>query len=768
MKQEYNQNSIKVLSDLEHIQTRPQMYIGENNNPHQLVSEIIDNAIDEVQAGFSDYCDINIDTKNNIYSVRDYGRGIPHGKKKLDDGSEKEVLEVLLTKSNSGGKFNNESYNFSSGLHGLGITITNALSEFIEITSYRNHKFVKAVAKSSLNVDLTYGESDEPSGTLVVFKPNKKYFVSDVIPTDFILSRCKVSSALGFKCNVYIDGVEQKSSYSIFDLIGNEQSGISTYINISPIEVISSTKERMKTAIRYTSDTTDRYFGFTNLLTNYLGGTHVQELSKTISQAWEEFLNSHKKMKPEIELKPGDFLVGIRAVCAVFIQKPEFSSQTKEKLTVNRKYFEELMEKFKKNFIKYLEENITIAQQLLKRFEEYRIAQNSLLSRKEISSIIKVNSDDSDNIRRRSVVSKLVECTSRKRDNTELFLCLDGETKIALTNGTTPTIRELAENYTEPFEVVSCDEFGNCISATAKNPRVTQKVNFMYVVGLSDGSTIRCTGEHRFLDKNTMKWVMAKELSIYQSLYRVKLNKTDDYDFVRVMSLDIEEVDNIPVYCLTVDNSFHSFALFNGLITHNCEGDSALGPYLYTRDKVTQAVIPLRGKILNVVGKSVKECLKNNEICDIANAIGAGIGNACDASKSRYERIILSADADVDGEHINCLLIALFVNLFPDIVKRGMLYITNPPLYCWGKSNKDFGGCSRIEDIPKSVKEYHRIKGLGEFQNDELKYFLVDKETRNICKVDFPSDIDEFNRIMGSTDGKFDLLKDLNIISYGV
>ena len=275
---------------------------------------------------------------------------------------------------------------------------------------------------------------------------------------------------------------------------------------------------------------------------------------------------------------------------------------------------------YKSQFIKYLEDNIVIAQQLIKRFEEYRISQNNLLSRKEISSLIKVNNDGEDNIRRRSIVSKLVECTSRKRKDTELFIV---------------------------------------------------------------------------------------------------------------------------------------------------EGDSAKGPFLFTRNKELQAVLPLRGKILNITNKSIKEAVKNSEICDIANAMGCGIGAACDASKSRYERIVISADADPDGLQINCLVLSVFINLFPDMVKQGRVYIAMPPLYCWGDSPKNYGWCNKAEDIPKSVKEVTRFKGLGEMENSQLKYFLVDPTTRNTLQVQYPADVDEFNRILGSSEGKRDLLTDLSIIEKG-
>lgn len=617
MKNNYSSDSIKILSDLDHIILRKGMYIGEAGDPRQLLSEIFDNAVDEVQAGFSEDLLIKVDTKNNIYTIRDWGRGIPHGKKKLENGEEKEVLEILVTKANSGGKFDNSSYNFSSGLNGLGLTITNALSNFLIITSYRDGKYVKVECTEAKNVKLTKGETTEKNGTEVIFQPNPKMFKTAVIPHEFILNRCSIASALGYKSRLIIDDKEFVTDSNIFSLIKEEDDKISTYLDIPEIDVTNKDKEMMKVALRYTSDTKDRYFGYTNLLSNYLGGTHIQVLSKNIVSVWENFIDKHKTLKPLTQLKPSDYLVGLRGVCAVFISKPEFSSQTKEKLVVAKNYFDELMTNFNKNFYNYLEENIVDAQRLIKRFEEFRIAQNALLSRKEINSIIKINEDTSDNIRRRSVVSKLVECTSKKREGTELFIV---------------------------------------------------------------------------------------------------------------------------------------------------EGNSALGPYLYIRNKETQAVLPLRGKILNTTGKDLKEAIQNKEICDIANSIGCGIGANCDASKSRYEKIIISADADPDGLQINCLVLAVFVNLFPDMVKQGRVYISLPPLYCWGDKPENYGWCNKVTDIPEGVKNMHRFKGLGEMNSDQLEYFLVNPNTRNVMQIEYPSDVDAFNKILGTSEGKGNLLKNLGII----
>ena len=595
------------------------MYVGEADSPKSLINEMMDNAIDEVQAGFSSEMIVYVDTENNKYSVRDFGRGIPHGKKHLDTGEDLETLEVICTKANSGGKFDNSSYLFSSGLHGVGITVTNALSEYFSVSSFRNKKYVKFTSHYGADGIIEYGKTDEQNGTIVEFVPDKNMFKTSTIPVDFIRNRCKIMTAFGFKARLIVDGEELDTSSSIFDLITEDSDdNIVDYAKLPVIDVQTPNGEKMKVAIKYTSATNDRYFGYTNLLVNSLGGTHVNELYKSIISAWVEFIDNHKKLKPLVDLKNNDYLLGARAVCAVFIMNPEFSSQTKEKLVVDKKYFKDLMDEFKKQFIKVLEDNILIAQSLIKRFEEYRTAQNKLLARKEISSLIKINEDSADSIRRRSIVSKLVECTSKKRDNTELFLV---------------------------------------------------------------------------------------------------------------------------------------------------EGDSAKGPYLATRNREKQAVLPLRGKILNVTYRDVKEAVKNQEICDIANSIGCGIGANCDASKSRYERIIISADADPDGLQINCLVLSVFINMFPDMVRQGRVFLSMPPLFCW-KTKSGYDWSNNINGVPDGVKAIH-FKGLGEMSDDELKYFLVDPETRNLIQVEYPTDIDKFNEILGTARGKHDLMVELGIIEEG-
>lgn len=320
----YTADNIRVLNDIEHIQLRSGMYIGEANDPRSLFSEMFDNAMDEVSAGHSSELIVDVDTKENRYTVHDFGRGIPIAKKKLENGEEKEVVEVLMTIANSGGKFDNNSYNYSAGLNGVGMTVTNALSETFTIRTRRGGKFVEATTHGSADVEIKKGKTMELHGTSASFIPNKKYFHSVKIPHEFIINRCKIASALGFRARCIIDAEEINTDCTIFDLIGEEDGKIVTYVDIPTVEVTNDAGESMKVALRYTSDTKDRYFGYTNLLSNYLGGTHVQCLSKAVINTWEALIAKYKNLRPVVELKPSDYLVGLRGICAVFISHPEF------------------------------------------------------------------------------------------------------------------------------------------------------------------------------------------------------------------------------------------------------------------------------------------------------------------------------------------------------------------------------------------------------------------------------------------------------------
>ena len=212
----YDENNIQVLSD---IKLRKGMYIGEAENAFQLFSEILDNSLDELGEGNGNEIKVVIDTELNKYTVIDEGRGIPIGKKKLETGEEKEILEVICTKANSSGKFNTNSYKYSAGINGLGITITNALSKHFEVTTMREGKAVTFTANYGEKESLTYSDiPKERHGVITSFIPDPEMFKHSKIPIDKIMDRCKVASALGYRVRLFVDKEEIDTDATIYDL----------------------------------------------------------------------------------------------------------------------------------------------------------------------------------------------------------------------------------------------------------------------------------------------------------------------------------------------------------------------------------------------------------------------------------------------------------------------------------------------------------------------------------------------------------------------
>lgn len=414
---EYNAQSITVMSDMQHMRLRYGMYIGDADNPRQLFSEAFDNAIDESQSGYSNLTEVMVDTKNHIYTVRDHGRGIPIGLKEGPDGNKVEVLQLLSTKAFSGGKFDESNYKIRGGLHGVGMGCCNALSDLFEISTHREGKAVYLHCEKGEVQNLKYYDTSEPNGVCISIHADDEIFDSIEIPISFIKDRCLVSKAFGFPVTLYIDGEEQELNVeSISDLLPEEE-----YSKYADFEISASidTGEFIKVAIRYNSDTSSKIYGYTNLLYNRYGGTHTRLLEQAIERVWSEYYSE----STEVNLRPSDCRVGLRALCAVFISEVSFSSQTKDKLTVPAKDLQKLIDAFADEFRNQLESNPEIRTALIRRFAEYRLSQNRLTSRKEIMELVKV-SDKTTNggVRRKSVVNGLIECTSPQLKGTELYL----------------------------------------------------------------------------------------------------------------------------------------------------------------------------------------------------------------------------------------------------------------------------------------------------------------------------------------------------------
>ena len=419
---EYGVESLEVLSPQAHVRLRKGMYIGDASNPSPLFNEIFDNAIDEAQAGFSERTDVFVDYKNNEYCVIDYGRGFPQGMiHNPQTDKDTEALELLCTTAFSGGKFNSNAYRICGGLHGVGLLVTNSLSKEFDIVTWRGSRRVHYAASKGETDKVVLSQSSEDlgSGTEVRFSPDPEMFEDVKIPLSHIGMRCKIATAFGMKTNLVViseDGTRKEIDVEsdIYDLLPPSDEGISEYYRHHFTVKDEDTGEFATIALQYTSDTKSYYRGYTNLLYNSSGGTHHKMLDSAIYEAWSKF-----DVK---DIKWNDIYLGLRGVVAVFISNAEFSSQSKERLSVDKSSLEHLRVLIVDEIYKWLSENDEVRESLIKRFQEYRAAQNKLLARKEIKSLLYVNESKGGQVRRTSVVRKLRECDSKVREGTELFL----------------------------------------------------------------------------------------------------------------------------------------------------------------------------------------------------------------------------------------------------------------------------------------------------------------------------------------------------------
>ena len=252
----YNSDNIKILSDLDHIRLRFGMYIGNNETPVSLFNEAIDNAIDEVVAGYSDslIVECQVNDKQATYVIKDTGRGIPTGYKEVN-GQNMAILEALITKSNSGGKFDNSAYLSSAGLNGVGMCCINALSDSLHIHSTNDGVTGEVnTIDGELIAPVEYKETREKSGTITSFtvKKDTKYFDDFVVPYEYIIHKLNTYQAFGIKNIKFVYNGEEVelTATSPFDLHKHPMDN-GKYALKGDIEVTNDKKEKLRLSLQY-------------------------------------------------------------------------------------------------------------------------------------------------------------------------------------------------------------------------------------------------------------------------------------------------------------------------------------------------------------------------------------------------------------------------------------------------------------------------------------------------------------------------------------
>ncbi|WP_332691783.1 DNA topoisomerase (ATP-hydrolyzing) subunit B [Halalkalibacter lacteus] len=419
-KQEYNENQIQVLEGFEAVRKRPGMYIGSTSSEglHHLVWEVVDNSIDEALVGYCDEITVHI-CKNGSVSVTDNGRGIPVGiHKKLG----RPAVEVVLTVLHAGGKFDNEGYKVSGGLHGVGVSVVNALSEWLEVEVKRGGKvywqrYLFGIPENDLEVINTTTET----GTKITFKPDETIFL-ETTEFDVNVIRNRLRELAFLNQGISITLIDDRDETEIFYKYDGGLLSFLEYLNqnkdgVSEPFICSEKKDEMTVniAVQYNDSYTSAIYSFANNIRTHEGGYHEIGFKSGITRVINDYARRYNLLKKtDPNLTGDDVREGLTAIISIKLPDPEFGGQTKTKLGNNeaRGITESI---FTEKFMKYLEENPESAKKIVNKSVSAVKAREAAKKARELTrrkNVLEVS----------ALPGKLADCSSKDASISELFI----------------------------------------------------------------------------------------------------------------------------------------------------------------------------------------------------------------------------------------------------------------------------------------------------------------------------------------------------------
>ena len=430
-KNTYHADSIKVLKGLEAVRKRPGMYIGDTDDGtglHHMVYEVVDNSIDEALAGFCKNIKVTINSDGTI-TVKDDGRGIPVD---IHKSEKKSAAEVIMTQLHAGGKFDHDSYKVSGGLHGVGVSVVNALSEKLKLEIFRDGKiyyieFKDGSAKSPLKI---IGKSKE-SGTQITFLPSKKIFSSIKFSANIIIKRMRELAFLnkGIKIS-FIDNSQKKSQFHEFKFNGGVLEFVE-YLDEKREKLINKNGNNLfkkpiyiegkkdhieiESSIQWNASYSEDVFPYTNNIFQKDGGTHILGFRSALTRVINKYANEHNLLKKnKLNISGDDIKEGLTCVLSIKIPDPKFSSQTKDKLVSSEvRMIVETVVNEKLSI--WFDQNPSIAKIILGKIIQAALARDVARKARE-------------NVRRKGALElsglpgKLADCQIAKQEGTELFI----------------------------------------------------------------------------------------------------------------------------------------------------------------------------------------------------------------------------------------------------------------------------------------------------------------------------------------------------------
>ena len=739
--------------------------------------------------------------------------------KKIDDGET--ILQRSFDKINTSGKTSVDGvYGGNSlGLNGIGAKLTNWLSSTLHVITYRDGKFEELWFKDGIFVKRKVGKSDRHSGTIVTWSPDSQFFKQNIPNMSMIESLLDHTTTF---CSGLTVELEYNGSKKIFKepdglngylarKVGEKEVFSQRFITDRSISVndyayeyggqtiflldsdfnskgiceqeftlyeetpqggqiqhkeiltiaksdcvIKEREENINIGITFTRDHSETIDAYVNL-GHTDSGAHITAFHGAIARAINKYaVEAGLLKKSDKSLSSSEVCDGLYVVFNITTTTAKYDAQNKSHIDdIDTTIINSVLSG---DFATWLLNNKADAK---------AIVENALIERKARENAQKARDKTREVANGKGAKSifadlptKLSDAYPRNkkdRSNCELYICLKGDTKVKLLDGTSPTIESLVGK--QDIWAYSTDESGTMIPAKIKKVFKTQETSKLIKLTFNDGSVVECTPEHKFLDRDTCQWVEAKDLVVGQSMLCVKL-KDEDSIHLKVTSIEYVTYEQpIPVYCLDIDNPFHSFVLDNGIITHNCEGDSAGSSIKGVKNSEFQAVMPIRGKILNCLKeKDIAKIYGNAEVAGIVKALGLDVNPKThrlifNEAKLRYSKIIIATDADADGSDISSLLLTVFDFLCPELIEKGYIYrvygalfkaVFNDNTYVLLQNDADLEAWKKKNKKPYTLA---RAKGLGELTAEETEEQLVNPMTRNLkrLKVD---NYDEFKKYL--------------------
>ena len=635
-KNHYTGSNITVLEGLEAVRKRPGMYIGSTSERglHHLVQEVVDNSVDEALAGYADRIDVTLLADGGV-RVIDNGRGIPTD---MHPTQKKPTVEVILTVLHAGGKFDSDSYAVSGGLHGVGVSVVNALSSRLEVEIDRDgFHWSQPYVNQKPAGPLHKGAPSNKHGTTITFWADETIFETTTYSFETISRRLQEMAFLNRGLTIVLRDertekvvdendaeVAPKATTGAKEVTYHYAGGIADFvkhlnatkdpIHKNPIYFTDEDVENrlsVEIAMQWNSTYSESVYTFANTINTIEGGTHEEGFRAALTNVVNKWAIEKKIIKDTADdrFKGDDIREGLAAIVSIKLGEPQFEGQTKAKLgNSSAKTF--VQQACNEHLAGWFESSPVDAKVVVNKISQAARARKAAQQARKLS---RKNALDT-----MGMPGKLADCRSTDPGESELYIV---------------------------------------------------------------------------------------------------------------------------------------------------EGDSAGGSAKSCRDSMFQAILPIRGKIINVEKSRIDRVLKNNEVQSLITALGTGIHDDFDLTKLRYHKLVLMADADVDGQHITTLLLTLLFRFMRPLIEAHHVYLAAPPLYKikWSKGDPSYAYSEKERDgLIKTGQEVNRklakddpiqrYKGLGEMNSKELWETTMDPANRilRLVTLDDAATADElFSVLMG-------------------